>query len=64
MKTKLLVKTTLGKDGKTYRNMILLFLDNFDNEIFSLPIKPSFELTSKAYSRLMFLLNDFDEKYL
>lgn len=62
MKTKLLVKTTIGKDGKTYRNMILLFFDKNDNEIFSLPVKPSFDLTSKAYSRLMFLLNDFVEE--
>lgn len=62
MKTKLIVKITIGKDGKTYKNMILLFLDNDNKEIFSLPVKPSFELSSKAYSRLMYLLNDFEER--
>lgn len=47
--TNVVVKTTLGKDGKTYNNLIVQFIALDESVVFQLQVDPTFNMTSKQF---------------
>lgn len=59
--TKVVIDTKLGKDGRTFNNVKLVFLDYKGNELYSVVVKPAFEQTAKQYGLYQSLINRVKE---
>lgn len=59
--TKVVVDTKLGKDGRTFNNVKLVFVDYKGNELYSVVVKPAFEQTAKQYGLYQSLINRVKE---
>lgn len=62
--TKLVVKTTLGKDGKTYKNLVIQFIDLQENVVFSLQVQPTFKMTSSQFGLYSACINSIEKEQI